>query len=659
MRKIVFLLLSFILAYSLVSTSVYGQSKPLSVDALIESTQNDSARVQVLINLSLEYLNSDPQKGFDYAINALVLATHLNNKRLIALSNNNLGDFYWYKYDFVSSEACYKEGLKIFEELNDSSSIANSYRNIAWIYQNKNQDSASLECNKKALKINLKRNKRRAVAANYSDLGINYTKLKTYDSAMIYHCKALEIEEKSEQKKQLPAIYDNISNIYSELGANWLAIDMSLTALKYSEEFGNKRYMMGACNLLSELNKKVKDYDGSIHFAKLSIQSAREINDKNAINNLYKSLAETYALMQDYTQALHYTQLSNVLSDSLFNEKNGRLHEEMKSKYESENKLLLIQNLKKDKLITEQKLEQEKKTKLYFSTFAVLVGVFALIMFRNNKQQEKINTQLAIASDDLRHKNQEIIDSILYSKRIQDVSLPTDDLRGKLFPNSFIIYHPKEVVSGDFYWYAEKNGKRIIACCDCTGHGVPGALMSMIGINSLNKIVNAKGITQPNLILELFHKEISKTLLQDETTIITDTIDVSVVCFNTETEIEYAGANSCLFIAKNTKTNTKLLEIQPDLLSIGVIKATETITYTNHKIQLQQNDCIYMFSDGLLHQPSLISGEKYGIERLKQLLTEVASYPIIEQKATIQNNLISWIGAVEQIDDISVIGIKI
>lgn len=659
MRKIIFFFISFIFVCWLCIFSAYSQ-KLTSVDALIESTQNDSVRIQVLIQLSQEYLNSDPIKGFDFAINALVLATNLNNKRGIASASNNLGDFYWYKYDFVSSEAYYAEGLKIFKELNDSSEIANSYRNMAWIYNNKKQHEQSLEFNKKSLEINSKLNKKKRISTNYSDLGINYSHLKIYDSSMIYYCKAIEMEEELGRKNNFTPIYGNIGQLYKDIGTDSLAIEMRLIALKYAENVGSKRYLVTSYMALSALNKDMKQYDEAIHFAHLSEQTARQINNKNAVCAAYKLLAEVYNLKQDYTQALHYVQLSSILSDSIFNEENNRLYEEMLKKNESENKIFVIQNLKKDKEIAEQKLAQEKKERIYLTLFVVLVAGFAIFLMRNNKQRERINLELAKVSEQIKEKNEEIMDSIAYSKRIQDVCLPSEELRSKLFYNSFIFFRPKDIVSGDFYWYTEKDGKRIIACCDCTGHGVPGALMSMIGINSLNRIVNGKGITSTDEILLALHYEISKTLKQDDQIYINDGIDIAIVCFNSENEIEYSGANSPLWIVKKDAENLpQLLEIEPDKLSIGIVNANETIKYTKHIITLQKEDCIYLFSDGIFDQFGGPEGKKYGSGGLKKLLLQLTSSAPQEQRMRIADEMNQWITSTEQIDDISVIGIKI
>lgn len=660
MRKIIFLRISFILVSWLCVFSSYAQQKAISVDELIESTKNDTVYFHLLLKQSQEYKNTDPNRAFELALNAWVWATNKNYKKGIALANNNLGDLYWYKYDFVSSESYYKKAFTLFKTLNDSASIATCYSNMGWIHTNKKEKIDALECHKKALKINKQLNLNKVAAKNLNDIGTCYTELSMYDSAMVNYCHALDIYDALGYKNGSAVIHTNIGEIYSRMGVSWLAIDNLLTSLQYAQEIDNKVYLAHIYSTLSNFYKTDQNYDLAINFSEQSIKASREMDNKTMVNRGYTAISELYALQGNYDKGLEYNLLSQRLSDSVYNEANERLYYEMLKNYESENKLLKIQNLKKDKEITEQKLSQGKKVRLYLLGFGIFVAGFAIFLMRNNKQRERINLELTKVSTLIKEKNEEIMDSIAYSKRIQDVCLPSEELRTNLFNNSFIFFRPKDIVSGDFYWYTEKDGKRIIACCDCTGHGVPGALMSMIGINSLNRIVNGKGITSTDEILFTLHHEISKTLKQDDQVYINDGIDVSIVCFNSENEIEYSGANSPLLIVRKDANNLpQLIEIEPDSLSIGIVNTDETIKYTKQRITLQKEDCIYLFSDGIFDQFGGPEGKKYGSGGLKKLLIQLASYSPEEQKRFIAEEMNQWIAKTEQIDDISIIGIKI
>ena len=260
----------------------------------------------------------------------------------------------------------------------------------------------------------------------------------------------------------------------------------------------------------------------------------------------------------------------------------------------------------------------------------------------------------------IEEKNKDITDSINYAKRIQEAILPAKELKYKLFPDAFVLFKPKDIVSGDFYWFAEKNGKRLIASADCTGHGVPGALMSMIGNNFLNEIVNEKGITSPDEILNLLHKEIRKALKQSESSEAKDGMDIALLTFNSETEsdsyrIEYAGAQRPLWMIKNNL----LEEIKANKFSIGGLQSETERKFTKHKITLTKNDCVYIFSDGFADQFGGAEGKKFMSKQFKTLLLSIHQKPMSEQEKILNDTIDKWKGSVQQIDDILVIGIRI
>lgn len=282
---------------------------------------------------------------------------------------------------------------------------------------------------------------------------------------------------------------------------------------------------------------------------------------------------------------------------------------------------------------------------------------------------------MAFAYDEIEIKNKDITDSINYSKRIQDASLSPKELKYKLFQDIFVLFKPKDIVSGDFYWYTEKDGKKLIASCDCTGHGVPGALMSMLGNNILNRIVNEKGITSPDEILNQLHKEVRKELNQGEHSGSKDGMDIALVVFNTENEIEFAGAQRPLWIIKKTEDagmkfendplqqlinkDYQLIEIKADKFSIGGTQTETERIFTKHKIILSKGDSIYIFSDGFVDQFGGSEGKKFMSKRFKDLLLVNYSVPMMDQEKNIIKAFESWKGSREQVDDILVIGIKI
>ncbi|HEY6160664.1 MAG TPA: SpoIIE family protein phosphatase, partial [Bacteroidia bacterium] len=360
----------------------------------------------------------------------------------------------------------------------------------------------------------------------------------------------------------------------------------------------------------------------------------------------YLSLSDLYAKKNDFKNALEYKTKAYVIKDSIYNEQNSHQVNEMAAQYESEKKELLIS-------AQAEKLAHEQNFRIYLIAFCVLIAAFAFVLLRGNVQKKKANEKLSLAYREIEIKNKDITDSINYSKRIQDAILPAKEVKYKLFPQAFVLFKPKDIVSGDFYWFAEKDGKRLIAAADCTGHGVPGALMSMVGNNILNQVVMEKGITQPALILDQLNAEVIKSLKQSGAEN-KDGMDISMLVFHSEMDIEYAGAQRPLWIVRGKE----LIEVKPDKFSIGGLQL-EQRHFTGHRIPLQQNDCVYIFSDGYADQFGGTEGKKFRSRQFKELLVSIHSLPMNEQEKKLDESIERWKGHAMQVDDILVIGIRI
>jgi serine phosphatase RsbU (regulator of sigma subunit) len=290
-------------------------------------------------------------------------------------------------------------------------------------------------------------------------------------------------------------------------------------------------------------------------------------------------------------------------------------------------------------------IEQEKEKQKILETQKEMLEAQVLERTFEIVEQKKV----------IEEKNKDITDSINYAKRIQDAILPAKELKYRIFPDAFILFKPKDIVSGDFYWFAEKDGKRLIASCDCTGHGVPGALMSMIGNNILNQVVNETGITSPEQVLGLLDKEIRKALKQGGEEATKDGMDIALLCFTAENELEYAGAQRPLWIIHNNELN----ELKADKHSIGGLQGETEKSFTKHKISVSSGDCIYIFSDGFVDQFGGAEGKKFMSRQFKSLLLANYEKPMPKQEKILEETIETWRGTREQIDDILVIGIKI
>jgi serine phosphatase RsbU (regulator of sigma subunit) len=301
-----------------------------------------------------------------------------------------------------------------------------------------------------------------------------------------------------------------------------------------------------------------------------------------------------------------------------------------------------------DEFITNARKSVVKNIVISLLVFAaallILVNLLKKILLKEAKNKKLIE-----------QKNKDILDSINYAKRLQNAILPEQRFLDITLPEHFIIYQPKDIVSGDFYWVSEYDTKIVVAAIDCTGHGVPGALLSMVGHNALSKTVNDLAIIRPDAILNSMNELVKKMLHQNKSNEIRDGMDMAVCTFDKKTFVlEYAGAGNPLYLV----CNGVLRKINASRFSIGY--AEENISlYVNHTIQLKKGDHFYIFSDGFADQFGGDNNKKFKTSRLRELLVSVSEKSMSEQKEIITNAFIKWKGNQEQVDDVLVIGISV
>lgn len=671
--------IKYVLLVLLIQHSFYlpaqNQRASDSLQNLIKSTTNDTIKFSALIELSNLYKNNNSDKALKSAQQALSISVKLKYPSKIAFAHNRLGDFYLQKGNYGSASGHFFKALKMYEDLNDSSGISRNYHKIAEICYSQNNFEKALDYLNKSLAICLKLNQKKEISANYNSMGIIYTMTGKYKKALECYYKVLKISEETGNKQGVAACFANMSIVYYQMGKLDMAIENTLKAIKIEEEIGDKENLLSRYSNLGAIYIQAQKYNEAENALQKAMEYVKDVNDKNLLKNIYDNYSELYERKNDFQKAYEYTKKFSDLKDTIYNESNSRQANELTSKYESEKRELTINNLEKDKTLSKEKLESEKNFKIYLLFFSLFISAFGFVLFKGNVRKKNANLALSFAYDEIELKNKDITDSINYSKRIQDASLAPKELKYKLFPDAFVLFKPKDIVSGDFYWFAEKDGKRLIAACDCTGHGVPGALMSMIGNNILNQIVNEKGITSPDEILNNLHNELRKALKQEGQNITQDGMDIALLTFNNETEIEYAGAHRPLWIIRksdndelkidNTSSQQlvsnkqQLSEIKAEKYSIGGQQSEKERKFSKHKMNLAKGDCIYIFSDGYADQFGGKEEKRFMTKRFKDLLLANYSKSMPEQENVLLKTIEAWKGDREQVDDILVIGLRI
>ncbi|SNS91687.1 Serine phosphatase RsbU, regulator of sigma subunit [Ekhidna lutea] len=296
-------------------------------------------------------------------------------------------------------------------------------------------------------------------------------------------------------------------------------------------------------------------------------------------------------------------------------------------------------------------------------TGTVMIFSIILIQTRFNLTKKEIISRLALEDSNkqlnaqkkiIESKNKDITASIRYAKKIQEAILPSENFIKKYLPNSFVFYHPRDIVSGDFYWFRHINNISYLAAVDCTGHGVPGAFMSMIGNTILNKIVPGK--TQPADILNSMRSEVIDTLEQGKESAQRDGMDIALCTINHETKVlEYAGAFNPLVLIRGGE----MKETKADRMPIGSYFGKIDKQYTNHSIELKGGDTFYLYSDGFQDQIGSKADRKYSSKKFKDFLQSIHQKDTEAQLLLLEKEIAEWRGDEEQLDDMLIIGVKV
>lgn len=584
-----------------------------SLQICVKTTKNDSTKATILREIGIKYVNAgNYPKGIETFLKSKDIFQSIKNDYGIFRCDNILGVTYCYMGDYKTALAYVLNAKKGFED-------GLIYDNLGLIYYSKNDIVQSLSYYKKALDFYKLKSDKKLVATKLNDVGSLYELLGKSDTAILYYNACLKM---SDNKTNLLVGYASLGDLYFKRGKFFLALEFENKSLKLAKQVGDLISVRETENILSDIYLKLGDCKNSL------------IHYKNYIS----------------------------IKDTLINEDNIKqiVRVEENSKFEKEKEIKRIEQNKKDILQAAQ-LKSQKFQKNVFIGVSCLVALFLIIAFRGYKkivqQKKKVveaNKIIEQQKQKIEHEKKEITDNITYAQRIQKAILPSDEYIKNNLPENFLIYKPKDIISGDFYW-AYKNSEAVyFATADCTGHGVSGAMMSMIGESLLNETVIEKNITSPELVLDSLREKIIKSINQqgayEERK---DGMDI-VFCKIKDMTLECACANNSIYIIRNKV----LIEIKSDRFPVG--KYITDTPFTLHKIDLQKGDIIYTMSDGFCDQFGEETGKKLMIKRFKEWIIELSSLGKMDWiKLELEQRFNHWKGNTEQIDDVTIFSVKI
>lgn len=534
----------------------------------------------------------------------------------VAVSHNNMGISYLYMDDLEKSEEHFQEAIKIYLSRGDSILAYQARMNLGIIdYFNGKIEEAIITFKECALVMQLTGNLR-SLSNCYGNIGECYLELSEFDSSKKY--LGLTIEKDIE--------------------------------LNDPEAKSNSYRMMGKFYEFQE------DYNNARIFYQKALQESESINQLSGISQAYMKLGRIEEKDGNFKKALEYYRIHLTYHDSLIQDNNSRLMGKIEAQHEYNKKIELEKADNEKKVQLESENRKKQSIIIYFSIGLIVVILFFVYMviksLRLAKRQKVLADQ---AKEEIEEKNTELLDSIRYAKRIQLALLKEDDEDLRSLPGHFILFEPKDIVSGDFYWTWRKDDYWYVAVGDCTGHGVPGALLTMLGTAYLNEICAIDKVLSPAEILDQLKAkvtlELGQTGLKGSSK---DGMDMSLIRMNLVTkEVIWAGANNPVYYIANDQLN----EIKADKQPIGY--SDQIKSFTDHQLQITPGDSIYLFSDGFADQFGGPNGKKYKYSRLKELLFNSDRDEPTKQKSKLLAEFDAWKGDYEQLDDVCIIGVRI
>jgi serine phosphatase RsbU (regulator of sigma subunit) len=681
-----------------------------SLKSLVTPSNDIDTRIKNMLNLSAYYLRSDTVQSKQWSADALTLSKSEKNVRGLILCNENYARYYTEQGRYDSALYYLETSIANYDVPEYSNEIASCYISLGNIYDIQSNYEKALDAyllaekkykiknythglglsqmgigniynttgfNQEA-KIYFRRSYKNLLKTNevYASWSMNnlataMTELGEYDSAIFFFEKSLEIKLKNDDVYGASYTYNDLGSLYFKKKDYNKALDYYLKALESKEglEGISKETLSNTYLDIARIYYLQKNNLSSIYYAELGLENAIACASIHYQAEAYRLLADANYKSANYKYGFEmlnqFITVKDSLQKSLYNENLA----DLRTKYDADQKQKEIELLntsnKVSQLETEKANKKTQEVSLYLGgaiLIILLASFLGISLFRSNRAKNAANELLQKTNDEVLHqkelvdeKNKEIMDSINYAKRIQNAILPPARIVAQFLPESFILYKPKDIVAGDFYWLETKDDKVLFAAADCTGHGVPGAMVSVICNNGLNRSVREYGITEPGKILdktrEIVIQEFEKS--DDE---VKDGMDISLCSINLHTQtLNWAGANNPLWIIR--KDSGIIEEIKANKQPIG--KYAEAKPFDTHLIQLEKGDVIYLFTDGYQDQFGGEKGKKFKASSLKELLLSVQTKSMSQQKLVLDSTFEIWRGKLEQIDDVCIIGVRI
>ncbi len=620
------------------------------VDSLNKMVSQPKYKALVLKNKgSYNFKTGDYEKALRQNKKAINIYQKIDNKKRIASTFNNIGLIYEKRGEYEKALEYLLKSLEIQESRGDKEELAKNYLNIGLLHMRIGNYEKANSFYQKSKTLRQELNDKEGLALVYNNMAILYYQMEKYDNVRNYFERAYETYKELGNKRSQAMTLSNLGKIYFEIGKYDKALKTYNTCLETEKKLKDKDGMIGTYQMIAQVLKQRGEYNKALSKLRKGLELAREISSTSQIRDIYENYYTIYKAKNDYQQALEWHEKYLLLHDSIINKSKNKQINELQTKYETKKKEQKIELLNKEKKVQELKLKKQRYLNYFIGIIAGIILLFAIILYNQKRKIQAAHKKLS-------YQKKQITDSITYASRIQNAILPTNEQTSSILKEDhFILFRPKEMVSGDFYFTDQKNGKKIIAAADCTGHGVPGAFMSLLGYSFLKEIIKSIQPLEPNLILDKLREYVISSLRQThEIGTGKDGMDISLCIIDEEKqEIHFSGAYQIMLFLRNGN----VYRYKGDKMPIG-IHYNKQENFSKQVINYQKEDAIYLFSDGYPDQFGGEKNRKFRLKNLENLLVANYKESMTNQKRKLTQTFDNWKKGHEQLDDVVIIGIK-
>ncbi len=677
MKKVIILL---IVVAGIWRQSYAQQSKIDSLIILLKTDKDDSSKVNHLLSAAWELnrtkmYEDSAMRLTTQAFDMLKLLQQLPDawkKKSVRKCYFNFGTIYSNKSNYLKASEYFQNALKLDNELNDIQALAMDYSGISTVYYRLNNYPKGIEYGLKSLEAAEKAGDKLLEVDCLGMLGYLYTLSKNYPKALDYTERALKATIVLGERRQIAMNWSRMGKIYADKKEYQKALEHFDKGIKTFGEESNgvySTYFNAANNCsIGTVYLKLGRFKEAENCLNKALILAEKIHTTDWMMNTYEALSQLYDTLGKPAPALfYYKKLIATKNEINGDELQKKLTEyEMNFAFEKKELALKAEQDKKEAIALEQKKRQQ-----FFSYsitgILLIVIIFSSLLYKRFRITNKQKQIIEIKSKEteaqkllIEEKHKEITDSINYAERIQRSFIATKELLDENLNDYFVFFKPKDIVSGDFYWASNlSNGNFVLATADSTGHGVPGAIMSLLNVTSLEKAIETH--TQPSDILNATRQIIIERLKKDGSVEGgKDGMDASLTVYDFKNKkLFIAAANNPVWIMrKNESGVTEALEVKPDKMPIGK-HDKDSISFTQQEVDLKSGDVIYTLTDGFPDQFGGESGKKFMTKRLREFIATNAHLSMVEQKQLLENTFANWVGNVEQVDDVCLIGVRV